>query len=226
VSGVGRTRSISIASALLSHTGPSRRAAHSPAPRRLRPHAPTGRARRITFSTSAKGCSRPSPCHELPAAFSITTTPARSKRRASRRHAAPADARSLTTLVPADPRSVLVVGCGAARDRGGSEHRSCGRAVDIVEIEPLVPRVVSTHFSAQNHEWSAIPRSVSRSTMRAITCLRLERSSTRSRRSSRPVGQERGDSLYEGVLGKRPSASESQRVVRSSCACTRAARRR
>src|SRR5438105_10182190 len=58
----------------------------------------------------------------------------------------------LTTLIPAAPRSVLVIGCGAGVTAGAV---SIDPAVDhetIVEIEPLVPRVVSTYFSEHNFD--------------------------------------------------------------------------
>ena len=58
----------------------------------------------------------------------------------------------ITTLVPADPRSILVVGCGAGVTAGAASIDPAVERLTIVEIEPLVPRVVSTHFSAQNHD--------------------------------------------------------------------------
>jgi spermidine synthase len=58
----------------------------------------------------------------------------------------------LTTLVPGDPRSVLVIGCGAGVTAGAVSINPLVQRVTIAEIEPLVPRVVSTYFSAQNHD--------------------------------------------------------------------------
>jgi len=58
----------------------------------------------------------------------------------------------LTTLVPSDPRSVLVVGCGAGVTAGAASIDPAVEHLTIVEIEPLVPSVVSTHFSAHNHD--------------------------------------------------------------------------
>jgi spermidine synthase len=58
----------------------------------------------------------------------------------------------LTTLVPSDPRSVLVIGCGAGVTAGAASIDPAVERVTIVEIEPLVPKVVSTHFSAHNHD--------------------------------------------------------------------------
>ncbi len=58
----------------------------------------------------------------------------------------------LTTLVPVDPRSVLVVGCGAGVTAGAASIDPAVERLTIVEIEPLVPRVVSAYFSAHNHD--------------------------------------------------------------------------
>jgi spermidine synthase len=58
----------------------------------------------------------------------------------------------LTTLVPKSAKSVVVIGCGAGVTAGavsvdpGVEHET------IAEIEPLVPRVVSTYFSEHNFD--------------------------------------------------------------------------
>jgi len=57
-----------------------------------------------------------------------------------------------TTLVPEHPRSVLVIGCGAGVTAGAVSIDPMVEHVTIAEIEPLVPRVVSTYFAAQNHD--------------------------------------------------------------------------
>ncbi len=57
----------------------------------------------------------------------------------------------LTTLVPDRPRSVLVIGCGAGVTAGAVSIDPMVDRVTIAEIEPLVPRVVSTYFGEQNH---------------------------------------------------------------------------
>ena len=57
----------------------------------------------------------------------------------------------LTTLVPANPKSVLVIGCGAGVTAGAVSISPSVERVTIAEIEPLVPRVVSTYFGAQNY---------------------------------------------------------------------------
>src|SRR5262245_37642894 len=62
-----------------------------------------------------------------------------------------------TTLVPSDPRSVLVIGCGAGVTAGAASIDPAVEHVTIVEIEPLVPKAVSTHFSAHNHDVNRSP---------------------------------------------------------------------
>jgi spermidine synthase len=57
----------------------------------------------------------------------------------------------LTTLVPSRARSVLVIGCGAGVTAGAVSIDPLVERVTIAEIEPLVPRVVSKYFGAENH---------------------------------------------------------------------------
>jgi spermidine synthase len=56
----------------------------------------------------------------------------------------------LTTLVPENPARVLVIGCGAGVTAGAVSIDPLVKAQTIAEIEPLVPEVVSTHFSEYN----------------------------------------------------------------------------
>jgi spermidine synthase len=58
----------------------------------------------------------------------------------------------LTTLVPAHPKSVLVIGCGAGVTAGAVSVDPAVEKVTIAEIEPLVVRTVSTYFSRYNHD--------------------------------------------------------------------------
>jgi len=58
----------------------------------------------------------------------------------------------LTTLIPTLPRSVLVIGCGAGVTAGAVSVDPRVERVTIAEIEPLVPRVVSTYFSQHNYD--------------------------------------------------------------------------
>ena len=58
----------------------------------------------------------------------------------------------LTTLVPEHPSSVLVIGCGAGVTAGAVSINPLVARVTIAEIEPLVPRVVSTYFSGPNYD--------------------------------------------------------------------------
>jgi spermidine synthase len=57
----------------------------------------------------------------------------------------------MTTLVPRDPRKVLVIGCGAGVTAGAVSIDPLVLDQTIAEIEPLVPRVVSTYFSEHNY---------------------------------------------------------------------------
>ncbi|HET9948519.1 MAG TPA: fused MFS/spermidine synthase [Longimicrobiales bacterium] len=56
----------------------------------------------------------------------------------------------LTTLVPASARSVLVIGCGAGVTAGAVSIDPAVEELTIVEIEPLVPEVVSREFGDHN----------------------------------------------------------------------------
>jgi spermidine synthase len=56
----------------------------------------------------------------------------------------------LTTLVPTQARSVLVIGCGAGVTAGAVSIDPAVEDLTIVEIEPLVPEVVSREFGEHN----------------------------------------------------------------------------
>jgi spermidine synthase len=56
----------------------------------------------------------------------------------------------MTTLIPADPKRVLVIGCGAGVTAGAASIDPRVEQLTIAEIEPLVPRVVSTYFADYN----------------------------------------------------------------------------
>jgi spermidine synthase len=56
----------------------------------------------------------------------------------------------LTTLIPKDPKKVLVIGCGAGVTAGAVSIEPRLESQIIAEIEPLVPRVVSEYFSEHN----------------------------------------------------------------------------
>ncbi len=58
----------------------------------------------------------------------------------------------LTTLVPASARSVVVIGCGAGVTAGAVSIDPAVEHETIAEIEPLVPRVVSTYFAEHNFD--------------------------------------------------------------------------
>jgi spermidine synthase len=56
----------------------------------------------------------------------------------------------LTTLVPANPARVVVIGCGAGVTAGAVSIDPTVEHETIAEIEPLVPQVVSAYFSEHN----------------------------------------------------------------------------
>ncbi|MBM3776775.1 MAG: SAM-dependent methyltransferase [Acidimicrobiia bacterium] len=64
----------------------------------------------------------------------------------------------LTTLVPAHPRSVLVVGCGAGATAGAVSIDPRVERVTVVEIEPLVPPTAAEYFSSINHDVLRSPK--------------------------------------------------------------------
>jgi spermidine synthase len=58
----------------------------------------------------------------------------------------------LTTLIPEKPSRVLVIGCGAGATAGAVSIEPRLGKETIVEIEPLVPKVVSEHFAEHNFD--------------------------------------------------------------------------
>ncbi|MFN7915475.1 MAG: fused MFS/spermidine synthase [Vicinamibacterales bacterium] len=56
----------------------------------------------------------------------------------------------LTTLVPKQAKKVVVIGCGAGVTAGAVSIDPVVEHETIAEIEPLVPRVVSTYFAEHN----------------------------------------------------------------------------
>jgi spermidine synthase len=58
----------------------------------------------------------------------------------------------LTTLIPPNPRNVVVIGCGAGVTAGAVSIDPALEHETIAEIEPLVPKVVSTYFAAHNFD--------------------------------------------------------------------------
>ncbi len=64
----------------------------------------------------------------------------------------------IPALLHPEPKSVLIVGCGAGVTAGTFVlHPSITRIV-ICDIEPLIPRVVATHFRLENHDVLRDPR--------------------------------------------------------------------
>jgi spermidine synthase len=57
-----------------------------------------------------------------------------------------------TTLIPKHQQRVLVIGCGAGVTAGAVSIEPRLQQLTIAEIEPLVPKVVSTYFSEHNFD--------------------------------------------------------------------------
>ncbi len=58
----------------------------------------------------------------------------------------------LTTLIPANPKNVLVIGCGAGVTAGAVSISPLVERETIAEIEPLVPAFVSKYFGEHNYK--------------------------------------------------------------------------
>ena len=58
----------------------------------------------------------------------------------------------LTTLIPRNPRSVLVIGCGSGITAGAVSIDPRVERQTIVEIERLVPHIASNYFGPYNFE--------------------------------------------------------------------------
>jgi spermidine synthase len=64
----------------------------------------------------------------------------------------------LAGLIHGQPRSVLIVGCGAGVTSGSFVPYPDTERIVICEIEPLIPRVVATYFADENHHVLNDPR--------------------------------------------------------------------
>src|SRR5215203_4932843 len=58
----------------------------------------------------------------------------------------------MTTLIPKNPKRVLVIGCGAGVTAGAVSIEPRLEQLTIAEIEPLVPVMASQHFGAHNFD--------------------------------------------------------------------------
>jgi spermidine synthase len=58
----------------------------------------------------------------------------------------------LSALATPHPQKVLVVGCGAGVTAGAFVKHPGVERIVICEIEPLIPKVVATHFAEANHD--------------------------------------------------------------------------
>ena len=88
----------------------------------------------------------------------------------------------LTTLMPPQAKKVLVIGCGAGVTAGAVSIDPAVEHETIAEIEPLVPKVVSTYFAEHNYDVVRNPKvHVQIDDARHFVADDAARSSTRSR---------------------------------------------
>ena len=107
----------------------------------------------------------------------------------------------LTTLVPKSAKTVLVIGCGAGVTAGAVSIDPAVEHETIAEIEPLVPRVVSTYFAEHNFDVVSNPKV--RDPHRRCPALSVHDEGEVRRDhvgSARSVGEGRGDALHARVL--------------------------
>jgi spermidine synthase len=64
----------------------------------------------------------------------------------------------ITTLTAANPRSVLVIGCGAGITAGAASIDPRVERLTIVEIEPLVPQAAANYFDKYNFDVVRSPK--------------------------------------------------------------------
>ena len=107
----------------------------------------------------------------------------------------------LTTLLPPQPKTVLVIGCGAGVTAGAVSIDPRVERETIAEIEPLVPQVVSTYFGEHNFDVVAEPEGA-RPDRRCAPLPADDEGEVRRDhvRSARPVGEGRGDAVHARVL--------------------------
>ena len=107
----------------------------------------------------------------------------------------------LTTLIPTNPKQVLVIGCGAGVTAGAVSIDPMVEQLTIAEIEPLVPRVVSTYFAEHNFNVVNEPEDRRAYRRRAALPAHDRREVRRDHLGpARSVGQGRGDALHARVL--------------------------
>jgi spermidine synthase len=64
----------------------------------------------------------------------------------------------IPALLHPQPKSVLIVGCGAGVTAGSFVNYDSIKRIVICEIEPLIPRVVATNFSKENYSVVTDPK--------------------------------------------------------------------
>ena len=118
----------------------------------------------------------------------------------------------LTTLIPKSPKKVLVIGCGAGVTAGAVSIDPYLEHETIAEIEPLVPKVVSTYFAEHNFNVITNPKvHVQLDDARHYLMTTKEKFDAITSDPLDPVGQGRGDALHARVLRDRQVAPQPRR---------------
>ena len=118
----------------------------------------------------------------------------------------------LTTLVSEHAKQrVVVIGCGAGVTAGAVSIDPAVEYETIAEIEPLVPRVVSTYFAEHNFDVVRNPKVHIQIDDGGTTCDDAGEVRRADLRSARSVGEGRGDALHARVLRRRQGAPEPGR---------------
>ena len=154
--------------------------------------------RTSTSSTWARAGTLPSPSRAFRAASSTITTPARSRRRASRRTCGCSGCSATSRrCIPKSPKKVLVIGCGAGVTAGAVSIDPYLEHETIAEIEPLVPKVVSTVLRRAQLQRRHQPEGARAARRRAALSDDDEGEVRHDHVGpARPVGQGRGDALH------------------------------
>ena len=104
----------------------------------------------------------------------------------------------VTTLIPKNPRTVLVIGCGSGITAGAVSIDPRVERQVIVEIERLVPEVVSTYFGPYNFDVVGNPKvRIQIDDARHYLVTTKEKFERHYCRSVRPMGERGCNAIYD-----------------------------
>ena len=118
----------------------------------------------------------------------------------------------LTTLVPEQPRNVLVIGLGAGITAGAVSLDPAVERVVVAELEPLVPDVAAEFFD--EHNFDVVDERQGRDSHRRRPASARDDGGALRRdhvRPARSVGQGRGRALHARVLAALQAAAQRRR---------------